>query len=261
VFVSHEIRKDAKQDHSANKRRATSNNQAVQLSGSGFVRIAGVFRLANYVMKRLFDILCSATGLVLFSPLFLALAAAIKLESAGPVFYRGIRIGLNGKSFRIFKFRSMVENAEKIGAASTSGTDSRVTRCGHFIRKFKLDELSQLINVLRGDMSMVGPRPEVPKFVDLYTAEEKAILSVRPGITDWASIKFNNEGEIIEASGIADADEAYAKLIRPEKLKLQLKYVREHTFRKDLGIILLTIFTIFSTRMKGKRTKPRIPGI
>lgn len=202
----------------------------------------------SFVVKRGFDLLVSALGLLVSSPLFLALATAIKLESKGPVFYRGLRVGRWGKSFRILKFRSMVQDAESKGAASTSSSDSRVTRTGRFIRKYKLDELSQLINVFVGDMSLVGPRPEVQKFVDLYTDEEKSILTVPPGITDWASIKFNNEGEIIEASGIEDADEAYAKLIRPEKLRLQLKYVRERNFWVDLRILCQTLGTLLKTR-------------
>jgi lipopolysaccharide/colanic/teichoic acid biosynthesis glycosyltransferase len=146
----------------------------------------------------------------------------------------------------------MVADAEKKGAASTSNTDMRVTPVGHFIRKFKFDEFSQLLNVFIGDMSLVGPRPEVQKFVDMYTDEEQLILTVRPGITDWSSIKFHNEGEIIEASGIADADEAYAKIIRPEKLRLQLKYVRERSIWIDIKIIVCTILTIFSTRSGGE---------
>lgn len=203
------------------------------------------------MLKRLFDIILAAAGLIAVSPFLLALAVAIKLDSPGPVFYRGVRVGRYGKPFRIYKFRSMVQDAEKIGAASTSATDMRVTRTGHIIRKFKLDEFSQLINVLLGDMSLVGPRPEVQKFVDLYSEEEKGILTLRPGITDWSSIKFHNEGEIIEASGIADADEAYAKLIRPTKLRLQLKYLREHNLWIDSKIIVCTILTLVSTRTGG----------
>lgn len=202
--------------------------------------------------KRFFDLAFSGVGLFFLSPAFLLLAIAIKLNSAGPVFYRGVRIGRFGKPFKIYKFRSMVADAEKKGAASTSNTDMRVTSVGHFIRKFKFDEFSQLINVFLGDMSLVGPRPEVQKFVDMYTKEEKQILTVRPGITDWSSIKFHNEGDIIEASGIADADEAYAKLIRPEKLRLQLKYVREQNLFVDIKIIICTILTIFSTRSGGE---------
>lgn len=198
--------------------------------------------------KRLFDVLFSALGLLVLAPFLLLLAAAIRLDSPGPVFYRGVRVGMGGKPFRIFKFRSMVADAESKGASSTSGTDPRVTRTGRFIRRYKLDEFSQLINVLLGDMSLVGPRPEVPKFVDRYTDEEKVILTVRPGVTDWASIKYHNEGEIIESSGIADADEAYERLIRPGKLLLQMKYVRERTMWIDLKIILCTILTIVSGR-------------
>ncbi|MCG3117558.1 MAG: sugar transferase [Candidatus Manganitrophus sp. SA1] len=200
-------------------------------------------------MKRLFDFTIALSGLVLLSPLLIIVALVIKLESKGPVFYRGARVGRYGKPFKIYKFRSMVQDAERQGASSTAAGDMRVTRCGHFIRKFKLDEFSQLINVLVGDMSLVGPRPEVQKFVDMYTEEEKAILTVRPGITDWSSIKFHNEGEIIEASGIEDADEAYAKLIRPEKLRLQLKYVKERNLWVDIKIIITTVSTIVSTRM------------
>lgn len=203
------------------------------------------------MLKRIFDMVFALVGLVLLSLLFLAITLAIKLESKGPVFYRGVRVGRHGKPFMIFKFRSMVQDAEKMGADSTSASDMRITRSGKFIRKFKLDEFSQLINVLMGDMSIVGPRPEVQKFVDMYTGEEKAILTLRPGITDWASIKFHNEGEIIEASGIDDADEAYARLIRPEKLRLQLKYVREHNLWIDVKIICATLLTIVSTRLGG----------
>lgn len=204
------------------------------------------------MIKRSFDLAVSALGLLLLSPAFLLLAIAIKLDSPGPVFYRGVRVGRCGRPFKIFKFRSMVPDAERSGAASTSSSDMRVTRVGVFIRKFKFDEFSQLINVFLGDMSLVGPRPEVQKFVDLYTEEERLILSLRPGITDWSSIKFHNEGEIIERSGITDADEAYAKLIRPDKLRLQLKYLREHSLLVDIKIICCTVLTIFSTRAGGE---------
>ena len=204
------------------------------------------------MVKRLLDVVVSAIGLLLLSPFFILLALAIKLDSPGAIFYRGVRVGRNGRLFRIYKFRSMVADAETKGAASTNITDARVTRVGHFIRKFKLDEFSQLINVLLGDMSLVGPRPEVKKFVDMYTEEEKIILAVRPGITDWSSIRFHNEGEIIESSGIADADEAYAILIRPEKLRLQMKYVRERNMWIDIKIILCTVLTIISSRIGGK---------
>ena len=199
-------------------------------------------------MKRLFDICLSSIGLLLFSPLLAVVALGIKATSSGPVFYRGVRVGLNGKLFRTYKFRSMVIDAERLGDSSTHEKDARITGIGALMRRFKLDELPQLVNVFRGDMSFVGPRPEVKKFVDTYTPEEKIILTVRPGITDWSSIKFHNEGEIIAASGIADADEAYAKLIRPEKLRLQMKYVRERTLWIDIKIIVDTVMTLFRTR-------------
>ena len=204
------------------------------------------------MVKRFIDFVLSAIGLLLLSLFFMLLALAIKLDSPGPVFYRGVRIGRNGRPFKIYKFRSMVADAETKGAASTNMTDARVSRVGHLIRKYKLDEFSQLINVLLGDMSLVGPRPEVQKFVDRYTPEEKFILTVRPGITDWSSIKFHNEGEIIEASGIPDADEAYEKLIRPEKLRLQLKYVKERNLWVDIKIVVSTVLTLFSTRLGGR---------
>lgn len=204
------------------------------------------------MLKRVFDLVFSLTGLALLSSFFLIATVAIKLESPGPVFYRGTRVGRYGKPFKIYKFRSMVQNTDKLGADSTSNSDARITNVGRLIRKFKLDEFSQLINVLIGDMSLVGPRPEVQKFVDMYTDEEKAILTLRPGITDWSSIKFHNEGEIIESSGIADADEAYLRLIRPEKLRLQLKYLRERSLWLDVKIILATVITIISTRIGGQ---------
>ena len=202
--------------------------------------------------KRLFDLFFSSIGLLVLSPFFLIFAILIKLESKGPVFYRGIRIGKYGKPFRIYKLRSMVQNAEKIGANSTSSDDPRLTKTGKFIRKFKFDESSQIINIFIGAMSFVGPRPEVPKFINKYTEKERKILTLQPGITDWASIKFHNEPEIIASSGITDADEAYEKLIRPDKIKLQLKYLKEHNMWLDLKIIFSTILTLISTRIGGK---------
>lgn len=197
-------------------------------------------------MKRLFDILLSAFGLIIFSPLLFYLAARIKSNDGGPVYYRGIRVGRFGKTFRIFKFRSMVVNAEKIGPSSTAGDDPRITKIGRFMRKYKLDELPQLINVFVGDMSFVGPRPEVQKFVDMYSEEEKIILTVRPGITDWSSLKFPNEDEILNAhkDEYPDADDAYTVYIRPEKIRLQMEYVRRHNLIVDIQIILKTIFSV-----------------
>lgn len=196
-------------------------------------------------MKRLFDILGSAAGLLVTSPLLLAVALWVKLDSQGPVFYRGVRMGRHKKPFQIYKFRSMVTNADKIGGSSTSGDDPRVTRSGRFIRAYKLDELSQLINVLLGDMSLVGPRPEVPSYASKYEGEYAAVLDVRPGITDWASIWNADEGGVL--AGAPDPDRAFEVLIQPTKMKLQLKYVRERTLVSDVKIILYTVRRIFDS--------------
>jgi len=194
------------------------------------------------MLKRLFDIIFSAIGLLFLSLVLLVIAYRIKNEDGGPVFYRGVRVGWYGKSFKIFKFRTMVVNAENMGASSTSDDDARITSIGKFLRKYKLDELPQLFNVLVGDMSLVGPRPEVKKFTDLYTEKEKVILSVRPGITDWASLWNPDEGAILKGS--ADPDKDYLEKIRPEKIRLQIKYVRERSFWVDLKIIFQTIKVI-----------------
>ena len=190
-------------------------------------------------MKRLFDFFVSFLGLIVLSPVILAVSIAIKIEDGGSVFYRARRTGLHGFSFIMYKFRSMVKDAEKIGPSSTSSDDIRMTKTGIFLRKLKLDEIPQLLNVFIGNMSIVGPRPEVKKFTDMYTIEEHEILSFKPGITDWASIWNSNEGEIL--AGAADPDKAYLELIRPEKIRLQLKYVKNHNFLIDLKIIFLTL--------------------
>jgi lipopolysaccharide/colanic/teichoic acid biosynthesis glycosyltransferase len=169
-------------------------------------------------------------------------AIVIKLDSKGPVFYRGKRTGRYGKSFRIYKFRTMVVNAEKLGGPSTTNNDPRITKTGQLLRKYKLDELPQFINVLKGEMSFVGPRPEVQHYVEMFTEEEKDILNVRPGITDWASLWNPDEGAIL--AGSLDPEKAYMEKIRPQKIKLQLKYVREQSFWSDLKIIFLTLKTI-----------------
>jgi len=193
-------------------------------------------------MKRLFDIVFSLSGLTVLSPFILFLAILIKEEDGGSVFYRGVRVGRHGKPFRIFKFRTMVVNAENMGGTSTADDDPRITRVGRFLRRYKLDELPQLINVLKGEMSVVGPRPEVPFYVNMFTEEEKAILNVRPGITDWASIWNPDEGAIL--AGSPDPEKAYMEKIRPEKIRLQLKYIRERSFWVDLKIIFQTLVTI-----------------
>jgi lipopolysaccharide/colanic/teichoic acid biosynthesis glycosyltransferase len=194
------------------------------------------------VLKRAFDFLSSLIGLTLVSPALLTIAILIKKEDSGAVFYRGVRVGRFGKPFRIFKFRTMVVNAEKLGGPSTADDDPRITKIGKFIRKFKLDELPQLINVLKGEMSIVGPRPEVQVYVDMFIEEERPILSVRPGITDWASIWNPDEGAIL--AGCPDPEKMYMEKIRPEKIRLQLKYVREQSFWNDLKIIAQTIVAI-----------------
>ena len=196
--------------------------------------------------KRLFDLAASSAGLVLLSPILIFIAILIILGSPGPVFFRGVRVGLYGRPFKIFKYRTMVLNADKIGGPSTSDDDPRITSIGKKMRKFKLDELPQLINVFNGDMSIVGPRPEVQHYVNMFTEEEKAILSVRPGITDWASIWNPDEGAIL--AGSPDPEKTYMEKIRPNKLKLQLKYVEERSFWVDMKIILETIRTIITRK-------------
>ena len=194
------------------------------------------------MLKRLFDITASIFGLIIFSPLLLIIAILIKKEDGGPVFYRGVRVGRHGKLFKIFKFRTMVIDAEKMGGPSTSEYDPRITKIGNFLRKYKLDELPQLINVLKGDMSMVGPRPEVKFYTDMYTEKEKIILTVKPGITDLATLWNPDEGSILKGSD--DPDKTYFEKIRPEKIRLQLKYIRKQYFWLDVKIILQTLLKI-----------------
>lgn len=197
-------------------------------------------------MKRIFDIICSVGGFLLLSPLLIFIACMIKAGDGGPVFYRGVRVGRRGKLFRVFKFRTMVVDAEKMGGPSTADDDPRITKTGKILRKYKLDELPQLINVFKGEMSFVGPRPQVQWAVDLYTEEEMQILNVRPGITDYASLKFSNEGEIL--CGSEDPDRDYMEKIHPEKMRLSLEYVRRTSFGEDLKIIFGTIWTVFKRK-------------
>jgi lipopolysaccharide/colanic/teichoic acid biosynthesis glycosyltransferase len=197
------------------------------------------------MLKRFFDILFSSFGLVILSPLLLATSLWIKTDSSGPVFYRGERIGQFGKKFRIFKFRTMVQNADKMGGPSTASDDPRLTKIGNFLKKYQIDELPQLINVFLGQMSLVGPRPEVPFYVDMMSEEEKKIiLSVPQGMTDLASLWDFHEGEILKGS--PDPEKVYMERIRPKKLELQEEYARNHSFFLDLKIIFQTIFKIFS---------------
>ena len=193
-------------------------------------------------MKRLMDFGVSLLGLALLSPILLATAILIKLDSRGPVFYRGVRVGRHGNPFRIFKFRTMVVNADKIGGSSTPEDDPRLTRIGSSLRKYKLDELPQLFNVLAGEMSLVGPRPQVSWAVERYSVEEKELLKVRPGITDYASLRFRNEGEILRGS--ADPDKDYWEKVQPEKMRLSLAYVRNQSFWLDCRILMETVATM-----------------
>lgn len=197
-------------------------------------------------MKRIFDIVASGLGLIVLSPLFLVLAIWIKLDSKGPVFYRQVRVGYKNKDFRIFKFRSMRVGSDKGSLVTIGGHDPRVTRSGYFIRKFKFDELPQLINVFLGDMSLVGPRPEVRHYVDYWTPEQMHVLDVRPGITDPASIKFRNENELMEQA--EDPEKYYIEVIMQEKIKLYLEYVEKHSFLYDIGLIFKTFFVIVKER-------------
>ena len=196
------------------------------------------------MIKRLFDIIFSIFGLILVSLPILIISFLIKRESPGPVFYRGERIGKNGKPFRIFKFRTMVPEAEKLGGPSTAGDDPRLIKIGLFLKKYQLDELPQLINILKGEMSLVGPRPEVKMYVDMMTPEERnTILSVAPGMTDLASLWNFHEGEVLKGS--PDPEKTYMEKIRPTKIKLQMEYVKNRSFLLDLKVVIKTIIKIF----------------
>lgn len=195
------------------------------------------------IAKRTFDAALAAVGLILASPVLAAIAIAIKTGSKGPLLYKGRRVGLDGVPFEMLKFRTMVVDADKIGGSSTPEDDPRVTPIGKKLRRYKLDELPQLLNVLKGDMSFVGPRPQVEWAVDLYTPEEREILRVRPGITDEASLRFSNEAEILKGS--TDPDKDYIEKIHPEKMRLSLEYVRHRSFSGDLSIIARTAGAIF----------------
>ncbi|HBH00757.1 MAG: hypothetical protein A2X36_02420 [Elusimicrobia bacterium GWA2_69_24] len=204
-------------------------------------------------MKRALDVAASAAGLLLLAPLLVTISVLIKLEDGGPVFYRGLRAGRHGRPFRILKFRSMVVDADRIGPPSTADDDPRITRIGRRVRRYKLDELPQLINVLVGEMSLVGPRPEVLQEVELYAAEERLLLSVRPGITDWASLRFHNEGELLRGS--PDPHRTYRETIRPEKIRLGLEYVRNQSLRTDLVILARTLLVALGVRPDGSTTR------
>lgn len=191
-------------------------------------------------MKRLFDITASFFGIIILSPLLIFIGLWVGLSSKGGVFYKQIRVGKNNKDFKLYKFRSMRVNSDKQGLLTVGSKDSRITKAGYFIRKYKIDELPQLFNVLKGDMSFVGPRPEVRRYVDLYSKEQMQVLKVAPGITDPASIKYRNENDLLSSAN--NPEEYYIQYIMPDKLKINIDYINTQTFIKDIKIIFQTIF-------------------
>lgn len=200
------------------------------------------------MIKRLFDIIASLVGLLISAPVFLVISCIMKISESGPVIYRDLRVGRNENLFELFKIRTMVVNAKSLGGPLTSSDDPRITKIGKVLRKYKLDEIPQLFNVLRGDMSLVGPRAQKPYFYQFYDEAEKgAVLSVRPGITDYASLKFHDEDEIL--AGAQDPIEFYKNTIAKEKIRLQLEYVNNANFGEDLKIILQTFLRLFSSRI------------
>jgi lipopolysaccharide/colanic/teichoic acid biosynthesis glycosyltransferase len=213
-------------------------------------------------VKRVCDLCISSLALIVLWPVMVALAVAIKLADGGPVFYRGVRVGAGGVPFCIFKFRTMIVNADRLGGSSTANDDPRITRIGSKLRKAKLDELPQLLNVLRGDMSLVGPRPEVEEYVRLFSEEERAILTVKPGITDWATLENSDEGALL--AGRTDAERVYLDEIRPQKLRLQIAYVRQRSLWVDLTILFRTLAIIVTrfvgTSVSGGPIRPRGPS-
>ncbi len=211
------------------------------------------------ICKRLFDIVVSAIMLLILLPVFLILAIAIKIDSPGPVFYRQVRVTQYGKQFRIFKFRSMVANADKIGTQVTVGNDSRITRMGKLIRKCRLDELCQLIDILRGTMTFVGTRPEVPKYVAGYTPEMMATLLLPAGVTSMASILYKDEDLLLD--GAEDVDKVYIQEVLPEKMRHNLQAVKNFSFLKDIKTMFMTVFAVLGkeyTSEAGSTNKEKV---
>lgn len=200
----------------------------------------------SLVLKRCFDVVVSAIMLIMLSPLFLVLAIAIKLDTPGPVFYRQVRVTQYGKEFRIFKFRSMVSNADKIGTQVTVGNDSRITRVGRAIRKCRLDEICQLIDVFRGTMTFVGTRPEVPRYVESYTPEMMATLLLPAGVTSLASIMYKDEDSLL--ADAKNVDETYTQIVLPEKMRYNLETLRNFSFWGDIRVMFLTFFVVFGLK-------------
>lgn len=203
---------------------------------------------ADNALRRLLDIIAATTGLILLSPLFLAISFLVKKHDGGPIFYRATRIGKNGRSFRLYKFRTMVVHADLHGSGITTDGDKRITTVGKRLRKTKLDELPQLLNVVLGDMSLVGPRPEDPRYVELYTLDQWQVLSVRPGITSAASLVYRHEEQMLIGQ---DWENVYRKQIMPAKLAIDLEYLARRTLLTDVGLILRTIVAMFLTRPRS----------
>ncbi len=196
------------------------------------------------MFKRLFDLIISLIGILVFSPILIIISLMVSFDSKGGVFFKQIRVGKNDKDFNLIKFRTMNPDSDKGGLLTVGGRDPRVTKTGYLLRKYKLDELPQLFNVVKGDMSLVGPRPEVRKYVDLYNKKQKKVLTVKPGLTDYASLEYLNENEILGKS--SDPEKTYIKEIMPAKLELNLKYIRERSFIRDIKIIIKTIKKVFT---------------
>jgi lipopolysaccharide/colanic/teichoic acid biosynthesis glycosyltransferase len=213
------------------------------ISTGGHEDASGNLRCGADMSKRVFDLMLSVLGLVVLTPLLLGIFLWIKLTSPGPALYRARRVGCNGKLFSMYKFRSMVVNADRLGAGITAHDDLRVTPPGRVLRRTKLDELPQLFNVVKGDMSLVGPRPEDPRYVELYTPEQRQVLSIRPGITSWASIQFRNEEQLLSAGNV---DELYRTQVMPQKLALELDYLARRSLGLDLIILFRTAGALFT---------------
>lgn len=193
-------------------------------------------------IKRFLDFVLALLGIIFLLPIFIVIAILIKKEDGGSVLFKQVRVGQNGKPFKIYKFRTMVENAEKLGSQVTKGDDPRITKIGKFLRKYKLDELPQLLNVLKGDMSLVGPRPEVPKYVEAYKEDYSEILKVKPGITDYATLEYVNEEEVLK--GVQDVEKVYLEKVLPEKIKYYKRYINDISFLTDLKLIIKTLIKI-----------------
>jgi len=213
------------------------------LTPASIAESLGLSRRPGYgLAKRLFDVVGAAAGLVVLSPLLLLAAVAVRLESGGPVIFRQTRVGRGFRFFSIYKFRTMTPDAPRNGPQITAGSDARITRVGRILRHTKLDELPQLVNILRGDMSFVGPRPEVPRYVELFRRDYEVLLTVRPGITDLASIAFRHEAALLGAA--ADAEEEYVRRVLPEKIRLAREYLRRRSLGFDLALILKTVWSL-----------------